>query len=184
MYPLFQKSFSKTPKVSTFIRHKTLILFLFFDACNFSSRLSFYLKFHWGHVESNCIFNLEFTDLPARNVSILIFQIHLVDYFFSVLTNSLLECPINLQFIDIPEKVTRFDYFFNVLSNPTNLTKTLCVEEISHLFYPLLVECLFKHLGLNVVYMDIWSNDLVVKVLDSLSRGRVFKTIAWPRGRP
>lgn len=79
-------------------------------------------------MESNFIFNLEFTDLPARNLSILIFQIHLVDYFFSVLTNSLLECPINLQFIDIPEKVTRFDYFFNVLSNPTNLTKTLIMS--------------------------------------------------------
>ena len=78
----FSEIFFKYTSVSTFIRHKTLILFLFFDACNFSSRLSFYLKFHWGHVESNFIFNLEFTDLPARNLSILIFQIHLVDYFF------------------------------------------------------------------------------------------------------
>ena len=32
--------------------------------------------------------------------------------------------------------------------------------------------------------LTVWSNDLVVKVLDSQSKGSVFKTTGWLQGRP
>ena len=38
-------------------------------------------------------------------------------------------------------------------------------------------------LGNYVYYTGLWSNGLVVKVLDSQSRGPVFKTAGWLQGR-
>ena len=63
------------------------------------------------------------------------------------------------------------------------------LPKIFYFYLKLSISCYFLFLFLFFYFFYLklsisWSNDLVVKVLDSQSRGTVFKTTGWLQGHP